>query len=64
MNTVSIPQQEIIVDVSFYDDAERQKLLEYLSAANMQQIVSSSIAIPTPEFRQKRDKRIKGVGDK
>jgi hypothetical protein len=51
MAITTVPQGVIRVDVDFYDDGERDALLQYPSASSIQEIVGSSpIEIPTAEF--------------
>lgn len=45
----SFPQY-ITVDVSYYNNAERQELLKYPSAKEIEKIVSEGLMIPTAEF--------------
>jgi hypothetical protein len=47
---MKIKQKTIKVDVDFYNDVEKQKLLKYPTANTLQQIVSQPLSIPTGEF--------------
>lgn len=50
MNKITFPQQNILIDVAFYDDVEEKKLLTYTTASTMQQLVSNPVSLPTAEF--------------
>lgn len=50
MSILELPQQTIRVDVSFYNEEEKEKLSHYPSGEMMQKIVSEGIEIPTAEF--------------
>lgn len=47
---MKIKQKTIEVDVAFYNNVEKQKLLKYPTANTLQQIVSQPLSIPTGEF--------------
>lgn len=47
---VKLPQQHIKVDVDFYDEEQKKKLLSYPSANLIQQVVDEGIEIPSEEF--------------
>ena len=50
MTVANISQRTIRVDVDFYDETERSKLLHYPTSAALARLVSSPIEIPTAEF--------------
>lgn len=47
---MNIPQESIHVDVSFYDEEQREKLLKYPSSSAIQTITNNGVDIPTSEF--------------
>jgi len=47
---INIPQDSILVSVDFYNDVEKDKLLQYPTRNNIQDIVNNNIEIPTAEF--------------
>lgn len=50
MPSLALTQKTVRVDVAFYDDAERQKLLRYPSGPAIEQITAKPLDVPTPEF--------------
>jgi hypothetical protein len=46
----TLPQENILVDVAFYDDVEKNKLLAYPTASKMLQIVANPVSVPMAEF--------------
>lgn len=50
MKINGLPQKEIRVEVDFYDDEQKQKLLAYPSADRMIELVENGVVIPTQEF--------------
>jgi len=47
---IALTQDSIRVDVDFYDDDEKQKLLGYPTAAAMAQIIAQPLEVPMAEF--------------
>jgi hypothetical protein len=47
---LSLSQPTIRVDVAFYNNAEREKLLRFPTAPVMQELVSNPVEVPTAEF--------------
>src|SRR6266852_3633348 len=50
MAVIAIPQESVRVDVSFYDENERQKLLRYPTAPAIERLTTAPIDVPTAEF--------------
>ena len=50
MKFSNLPQPTIQVDVAFYDEIEKQKLLKYPTATVMEQLVSQGVDISTADF--------------
>ena len=50
MKINGLPQKNIRVEVDFYDDEQKQKLLAYPSANRILELVESGIVSPTQEF--------------
>ena len=50
MPVVSIPQETIRVEVAFYDEADREALLQYPTAETLAKVVAEPIDVPTGEF--------------
>ncbi len=49
-NGIKLPQQNVRVDVDYYDDEQKNKLSHYPSAKLIHEIVSNGIEIPSEEF--------------
>src|SRR4051812_40198970 len=49
MAVVALPQS-IRIDVAFYDDDERRKLLAYPTASVIERLTAAPIEVPTAEF--------------
>ena len=47
MAVIAIPQESVRVDVSFYDENERQKLLRYPTAPAIERLTTAPLDVPT-----------------
>ncbi len=50
MAVIELPQELVRVDVSFYNEREREKLLRYPTASVIEKITASPVDIPIAEF--------------
>jgi hypothetical protein len=48
--TLRIPQRRVKIDVEFYDDVQREKLLSYPNHKKIAEIVKSGLEVTTEEF--------------
>jgi hypothetical protein len=47
---IALPQESIRVDVSFYDENEHQRLLQYPTATAIERLTAAPVDVPTAEF--------------
>ncbi|WP_143195274.1 hypothetical protein [Archangium sp. Cb G35] len=48
--TLALPQTHVRIDVDFFDENEKKKLLAYPTAQQIEQLVLNGLSVPTAEF--------------